>query len=157
MVLSSELTWNHYFLAWVFATAIRRLYVPYSVTLAQVLVSTPSSAPDGSWLLRRHSVVQIDKRSVLQKWTQTHAPHLDLLLATKNWNLFFRIHVSAEVESFYFKFPTNRVHRLRICKIFFECRWSKSCQNDRQHGVPGTVPESRRDLSAEASRIVAIM
>ena len=85
------------FLAWVFATVLRpplgdyrRLYVPCSKNLA-VLFSTPGSLLDGSWLLRRYSVVRIENCTIEPKHV-----HLDLPLATKNWNLFFRIHLSAQ-------------------------------------------------------------
>jgi hypothetical protein len=52
--------------------------------------------------------------------------HLDLPLATKNWNLFFRIHLGAEVESFYFKFLLTEF-------IYYEHARSSSSAGDQNH------------------------
>jgi hypothetical protein len=79
---------------------IHRLYVPCSVILADFLVSSPKFAT-GRQLTASRRFCGVD-------WL-TNGPyypkhvHLDLPLVAKNWNLFFRIHLSAEVESVYFK------------------------------------------------------
>ena len=77
--------------------------------------------------------------------------HLDLSLVAKRWHLFFRIHLSIEIESFYFNFLLSELIDYEHARYSSSAVDKKHLNDRAERGVLGKFAES------EATRIIAIM